>query len=183
MMHEPPLNPAAPAPEAARHDLGVDHGHGSIAGIALKVFIALCILTCASLLTYTTYWQEHVPMQVGRAVMLTVSITKAYLVVAFFMHLWWESKWKYVVTFPAMAVSTLLCVALVPDVGQRTQQYDAARLLNAPEAMPYTVGPQLRVSQPATPSTSSDESLHEAHRADPDDATGMTAISSPAHSQ
>lgn len=117
--------------------------------MALKVFVALCVLTCASLLTYTTYWQEHVPMQVGRAVMLTVSLTKAFLVVAFFMHMWWEAKWKYVVTFPAIAVSTLLCVALVPDIGMRTEQYDAARLLNAPEAMPYHVGPELEVSQPA----------------------------------
>ena len=117
--------------------------------MALKVFIALCVLTCASLLTYTPFWQEHVPMKIGRAVMLSVSVTKAFLVVAFFMHLWWESKWKYVVTFPAMLVSTLLCVSLIPDIGQRTDQYDAARLLNAPEPMPYTVGPQLKVSQPA----------------------------------
>ena len=124
------------------------HDHGSIAPTALKVFIALCVLTCASLLTYTPFWQEHVPMKIGRAVMLSVSITKAFLVVAFFMHLWWESKWKYVVTFPAMLVSTLLCVSLIPDIGQRTEQYDAARLLNAPEPMPYTVGPQLKVSQP-----------------------------------
>lgn len=127
---------------------GDGHDHGSIAGMAIKVFIALCVLTCASLLTYTTYWQEHVPMEIGRAVMLSVSLTKAFLVVAFFMHLWWESKWKYVVTFPAITVSALLCIALVPDIGQRTQQYDAARLVNAPEAMPYHVGPELTVSQP-----------------------------------
>jgi len=80
--------------------------------MALKVFVALCVLTCASLLTYTTFWQEHVPMEIGRAVMLTVSLTKAFLVVAFFMHLWWESKWKYVVTFPALTVSALLCISL-----------------------------------------------------------------------
>jgi cytochrome c oxidase subunit 4 len=112
------------------------------------VFIALCILTCASLLTYTPYWQEHVPMKIGRAVMLSVSFTKAFLVVAFFMHLWWESKWKYVVTFPAMLVSTLLCMSLVPDIGERTRQYDAARWVNAPEPMPYQVGPEIVVSQP-----------------------------------
>jgi cytochrome c oxidase subunit 4 len=125
-----------------------DHAHGSISKVALRVFIALCVLTCASLLTYTPFWQERVPMKVGRAVMLAVSFTKAYLVIAFFMHLWWESKWKYIVTFPAMLVSTLLCLSLIPDIGQRTEQYDAARLLNAPEPMPYSVGPELKVSQP-----------------------------------
>lgn len=147
-MHDSSLPATAADTLPAQPGHAQEHDGGSIAGIAIKVFIALCVLTCASLLTYTTYWQEHVPMEIGRAVMLTVSLTKAFLVVVFFMHLWWESKWKYVVTFPAMAVSTLLCVALVPDIGQRTQQYDAARLLNAPEAMPYHVGPELTVSQP-----------------------------------
>lgn len=122
--------------------------HPSVPAMAIKVFVALCVLTCASLLTYTPFWQERVPMEIGRAVMLAVSLTKAFLVVVFFMHLWWESKWKYVVTFPAMLVSTLLCFSLVPDIGLRTQQYDAARLLNAPEPMPYSVGSELKVAQP-----------------------------------
>ena len=165
-MHEPSSSAAATGTTSAgatsfgpghrpadNHDPAHAPEHGSITSMAIKVFIALCVLTCASLLTYTSYWQEHVPMQIGRAVMLTVSLTKAFLVVAFFMHLWWESKWKYVVTFPALAVSTLLCVALIPDIGQRTEQYDAARLLNAPESMPYSVGRQLKVSQPDAYST------------------------------
>lgn len=145
------MQTTADNPHATDHQpaAGHAHDHGSMSRMALKVFIALCVLTCASLLTYTPFWQERVPMKVGRAVMLAVSFTKAYLVVAFFMHLWWESKWKYIVTFPAMLVSALLCLSLVPDIGQRTEQYDAARLLNAPEPMPYTVGPQLKVSQPA----------------------------------
>ncbi len=142
------MHATADNPHTAQADHGSSHDHGSMSRTALKVFIALCVLTCASLLTYTPFWQERVPMKVGRAVMLAVSFTKAYLVVAFFMHLWWESKWKYVVTFPAMLVSALLCLSLIPDIGQRTEQYDAARLLNAPEPMPYTVGPQLKVSQP-----------------------------------
>ena len=177
-MHEPSLTANASHP--GLHGAPDEQSHGSIAGVALKVFIALCILTCASLLTYTTYWQEHVPMQIGRAVMLTVSVTKAFLVVVFFMHLWWESKWKYLVTIPAMSVSTLLCVALVPDIGQRTQQYDAARLLHAPEAMPYAVGPDLQVSQPELPSAST-QTQHEAAEADVNDTSDAQPASSPAH--
>ena len=140
----------APHEAAPNSDHGPADDHASVPAMALKVFVALCVLTCASLLTYTPFWQERVSMEIGRAVMLGVSLTKAFLVVAFFMHLWWESKWKYVVTFPAMLVSCLLVVALVPDIGQRTQQYDAARWVNAPEAMPYTVGADLEVGQPKT---------------------------------
>lgn len=169
-MHEPSTSAIAAGPAVGdvrhtehRHS---EHGHAghnphghdgaehvSVPSMAIKVFVALCVLTSASLLTYTTYWQENVPMEVGRAVMLAVSVTKAFLVVAFFMHLWWESKWKYVVTFPALLVSALLCTALVPDIGMRTREYDAARLLNAPEAMPYTVGRELRVAQPVVSDT------------------------------
>ncbi len=152
--------------------------HGSVPQMALRVFLALCVLTCASLLTHTPFWQEHVPLKIGRAVMLTVSLTKAFLVVAFFMHLWWESKWKYVVTFPAMAVSTLLCISLVPDIGQRTDQYDAARLLNAPEPMPYHVGKDTEVSQPTVTSVSHQT----AHDADADHSSSESSKSTDAHS-
>lgn len=178
-MHEPSSSALAAAPgtsehrhiEQAHHDHDGDD-HVSIPRMALTVFVVLCLLTGTSLLTYTTYWQEHVPMEVGRAVMLAVSFTKAFLVVAFFMHLWWEVKWKYVVTFPALTVSALLVISLVPDIGMRTQQYDAARLLNAPEAMPYTVGPELKVAQPTVPTANAAE-----HAADHADTPSKTAPS------
>lgn len=134
--------------------------------MALIVFVVLCLLTCTSLLTYTNYWQEHVPVEVGRAVMLAVSVTKAFLVVAFFMHLWWEMKWKYVVTFPALIVSILLVTSLVPDIGMRTHQYDSARLLNAPEPMPYTVGRELEVAQPVASAAASHAGDHAASHSD-----------------
>jgi cytochrome c oxidase subunit IV len=120
----------------------------SVTKVTWSVFIALCVLTCASLLTYTDFWQQRVSMEIGRMVMMAVSVTKAFLVATFFMHLWWESKWKYVVTIPAICVSCLLCVALIPDIGRRTQQYDNARWLNAAEPMPYSVGNELKVARP-----------------------------------
>ncbi|MCA9126246.1 MAG: cytochrome C oxidase subunit IV family protein [Planctomycetales bacterium] len=143
-------HPLVDAQPPQKHE---SENHGSLVRITLTVFIALCILTCASLLTYTDFWQERVPLTVGRAVMMAVSITKAFLVSTFFMHLWWEARWKYVVTLPAMCVSTLLCLALVPDIGKRTVHYDNARWLNAAEPMPYSVGDHVRVAQPARGST------------------------------
>lgn len=121
--------------------------HGSLARATISVFVALCVLTCASLLTYTDFWQQRVPLEIGRSVMMVVSVSKAFLVTAFFMHLWWESRWKYVVTIPAICVSTLLCLALIPDIGRRTIQYDNARWLNAAEPMPYSVGDQIEVAK------------------------------------
>lgn len=121
----------------------------SVTRTMIIVFVALCALTCASLLTYTDFWQQRVPMEIGRGVMLAVSVCKALLVATFFMHLWWEKSWKWVVTIPATCVSTLLCVALVPDIGRRTLQYENLRWLRAAEPMPYHVGDELVVAQPA----------------------------------
>lgn len=144
------------------HSEAEHHGPESITRVVLIVFAALCLLTCASLLTYTRFWQQRVPIEVGRLVMMAVSVSKAYLVVTFFMHLWWEAKWKYVVTIPAMCVSTLLGLALIPDIGRRTLEYDNARLLNAAEALPFAVGHDIKVARP-TPMGAPSESKQPAH--------------------
>lgn len=127
-----------------------EHDAHNVTRTMVFVFAALCVLTCASLLTYTDFWQQRVPMEVGRAVMLAVSVCKAVLVATFFMHLWWEKSWKWVVTIPAICVSTLLCVALVPDIGRRTLQYENLRWLHAAEPMPYHVGSEMVVAQPTS---------------------------------
>ncbi len=61
-MHE-----SVTAEHHATHVAGHADDHGSIGPVALKVFIALCVLTSASLLTYTPFWQERVPQNIGRA--------------------------------------------------------------------------------------------------------------------
>lgn len=155
---------AHPKKDAGRLD--GDHHEHSVTGAMIVVFVALCVLTCASLLTYTDFWQQRVPMEIGRGVMLAVSVCKAFLVATYFMHLWWEKSWKWVVTIPALFVSTLLCVALVPDIGRRTLQYENLRWMNAAEPMPYHVGKELLVSQPK-PRATSKQAAHQPGSAEP----------------
>ncbi len=143
----------------ASHADGLEEHH-SITNVVILVFVALCVLTCASLLTYTRFWQERVPMEIGRLVMMVVSVSKALLVITFFMHLWWETTWKYVVTIPAACVSILLGVALIPDIGKRTDQYDNTRLLSAPEPLPYKVGSSHEVKRSRVPHAVSVTSGH-----------------------
>ena len=71
---------------------------------------------------------------VGWGSMMAVSAAKAMLVILFFMHLWWEKRWKYVLTVPAFIMGVLLVMLLVPDVGFRTQTYSNERRANAPAA-------------------------------------------------
>ena len=83
-------------PHETVHD---DHDHGGI-GKYIVVFVALCILTLCSFLTYFDFWDQRVPDNISRIFMMAVSCTKAMLVILFFMHLLWEANWKYVLPFP-----------------------------------------------------------------------------------
>lgn len=113
-----------------------DESHGGT-GKYLLVFVALCVLTMFSFLTYFDFWREHVSMHASRALMMAVSCTKAMLVIMFFMHLLWEANWKWVLTIPASFMSVFLVLMLVPDIGWRQNNgfahYSAERLLFAPD--------------------------------------------------
>ena len=114
------------------NDGHADEHHGL--GIYIFVFVALCLLTSASFATYSEFWQNRVPKEIGWTFMMAVSCSKALLVVSFFMHLKWEANWKYVVTIPASIMSIFLVLMLVPDVGLRTENYSVYRQAHIPIA-------------------------------------------------
>lgn len=123
---------ASPYGHVEPHGDAEDHGHGhGGSGKYIAVFIALCILTMFSFLTYFPFWYETIPVPVSRAFMMAVSCTKALLVMGFFMHLIWEANWKYVLTIPAGLMSIFLMLMLVPDIGCRYPKYTEQRLIHA----------------------------------------------------
>jgi len=117
--HAPSHDPAGPD----------DHAHGGI-GKYLAVFAALCFLTTMSFLTYSSVWPWRDQEEVGWAFMMAVSCTKALLVVLFFMHVWWEANWKYVLTIPAALMAIFLVIMLVPDIGMRNRMVSQERALH-----------------------------------------------------
>jgi cytochrome c oxidase subunit 4 len=106
-----------------------DHGqheqHGSYP-LYFAVGVGLLVLTFISFMAPRVFSDAPGVM---RTVMLTVSCCKALLVILFFMHLKWEANWKYVLTFPAMAMSLFLMLMLVPDVGWRDYHISRERAL------------------------------------------------------
>lgn len=110
------------------HDSGHD-GHGGI-GKYLFVFLLLCGLTTLSFFTYSAAWPWRDQPQVGWAFMMAVSSTKAMLVILFFMHVWWEANWKYVLTIPAAMMALFLAIMLIPDVGMRNRMVSQERALH-----------------------------------------------------
>ena len=97
------------------------------------VFVMLCALTALSFWIANSHLMDN-PLT-GWLAMMTVSVAKAFLVITFFMHLWWEKRWKYVLTVPAILMSALLVILLVPDVADRISTYSKTRSENAPQAV------------------------------------------------
>ncbi len=95
--------------------------------VYIYVFVALCILTGASFLTYFPFWRTAFDKHTGWAFMMAVSCTKATLVILFFMHLKSEKSWKYVLTIPTAMMAIFLVLMLVPDVGRRVRKYTVER--------------------------------------------------------
>ena len=122
-------------PEA--NDSGAEsRSHKSHHGVFVTVFVMLCVLTAMSFWIANSALMDN-PI-VGWTAMMAVSICKALLVILFFMHLWWERAWKYVLTIPALIMACLLVVLLVPDVGYRTETYSKERRDNAPVPHEWT---------------------------------------------
>ena len=113
------------------HSAGGDHEEHHVATSKfVYVFIALCVLTTASIVTYIPSVNANFAPQVVWAFMMAVSCCKAMLVITFFMHMYWEANWKYVLTIPAAMMSVFLICMLVPDIGYRTRHYDPNRVFH-----------------------------------------------------
>jgi cytochrome c oxidase subunit IV len=123
---EPHDNSLGYPPESHGGHMGHDAHAGGIAKY-IYVFIALCVLTSLSFLTYSTWWRANFTPAESRMLMMAVSCTKALLVILCFMHIWWEANWKFVLTIPAMLMSIFLMLMLVPDVGLRLRHASEER--------------------------------------------------------
>ena len=107
--------------------------HRSHRTVFIVVFVMLCALTAMSFWIANSHLMDN-PLT-GWIAMMGVSVAKAFLVVTFFMHLWWEKRWKYVLTIPALLMGALLVILLIPDVADRISTYTKTRSNHAPLAV------------------------------------------------
>ena len=107
----------------------------TVASAHLKVLATVFVLLIV--LTGTSYWIANSDLMSNRqlawGLMIAVSLAKASLVASFFMHLWWERAWKYVLTIPALVMGCLLTVLLIPDIAMRAETYSKQRREAAPK--------------------------------------------------
>ena len=135
-----------PANSDAQHG-EPDHGNVNRKPFFVTIFLLLCALTLTSFWIANSHLMEN--PATGWAAMMAVSAAKAMLVILFFMHLWWERRWKYALTLPALILGVVLVLLLVPDIGRRTDTYSSTRRAAAPVAGETDLGsqPQLRSDQ------------------------------------
>ena len=93
-----------------------DHGHGDMEALYLKIFGVLVICTAISFVTVSSWWVHSVGHEAGHIVVMIVAVIKALLVAMFFMHLKWDWNKLYFMLVPSLAVGTILCCALLPDI-------------------------------------------------------------------
>jgi cytochrome c oxidase subunit IV len=110
----------------------------------MRVFAALIVLTGCSFFAFSPLWPFHETPWIGMAFMFTVSCCKAFLVIAFFMHMRWEANWKYVLTIPTSIMAIFLMIMLSVDTGFRwlrlseeRKQFDAEPQMAHPYGEPH----------------------------------------------
>lgn len=132
------------------NEMPSSHAHASHLRLFIVVFLGLLGLTLVSFaIANSPLMQTPV---VAWIAMIAVSCAKAFLVIAFFMHLRWEANWKFVLTIPASVMSILIVLILIPDIMYREVDYNHVRRTYA--ADPYTAS--YATPQQTRPSTANE---------------------------
>lgn len=106
-MSSPAPSPAAPSGAHGDHEPHFN---------AWTILVVLVVLTAVSYLSEVI----AVAPPLGTWLIYGVAVSKALCVLAFFMHLKYESGWKWVLIVPPVIMAILLVLALVPDIVKHT---------------------------------------------------------------
>lgn len=99
----------SPAPSAH----GDDHaGHGPDIKLYMMVFGALAVCTALSFIVNAILGQNLT----SAGIIMMVSVIKASLVVAIFMHVKWDWRRVYFIICPLMILATMMIIVLLPDL-------------------------------------------------------------------
>ena len=79
------------------------------------IFVALCLCTLASVAADVGKGSLGWSVMVG--LVMGIACIKATFVLLYFMHIKFESAWKYILLTPTVVLAAALPLALSPDVG------------------------------------------------------------------
>jgi cytochrome c oxidase subunit 4 len=82
------------------------------------IFVMLCVFTGLSWLADEAKQRSIIENKIAiAAIVLAVASAKALFVMAYFMHLKFEGRWKYLLLAPTVILAMGLPLALLPDIG------------------------------------------------------------------
>jgi cytochrome c oxidase subunit 4 len=109
---------------AAAHD-EAEHHHDPSQGLPFNPFVIFAVLVVLTAVSWLAdKMQASLSVMSISVIVMFVSMCKASLVIAFFMHFKYEGKWKYVLTIPPLIMAVWVMVSLIPDVGRRLKRED-----------------------------------------------------------
>ena len=119
----------------AGHGHEAPHGHDHSKGLPFNPFVIFAVLVVLTAVSWLAdKMQASLSLMSISVIVMFVSVCKASLVVAFFMHFKYEGNWKYVLTIPPLIMAVWVMVALVPDVGRRLRREDPWKYPAVPAA-------------------------------------------------
>src|SRR6266480_1354493 len=87
------------------------HSHGSSIPTFTKIWVALLVLTAIEV--FLAY--EQVPTLIMLTALLGLSVVKAALIIAYFMHLKFERLSLFLTLFPMLVLCIILMLVFMPD--------------------------------------------------------------------
>jgi cytochrome c oxidase subunit 4 len=108
---------------AGHADLHEEHGsaHGHVVSFKLLFVIGAILMA----LTFLTVWVTRFDLGYtgNLALCLFIAVVKAALVLLYFMHLRWDSKFNAVCAIAALLFIAIFIVACIQDTGQNFANY------------------------------------------------------------
>jgi cytochrome c oxidase subunit 4 len=104
------------------------------------IFIALCVCTILSVAADILQPPSKLVLIV---IVLAIATAKALFVMAYFMHLKFEGRWKFLLLSPTIILACGIPLALIPDIGVHYYTDIAPQYVESGgPAEPETTGPQ-----------------------------------------
>ena len=108
-----------------------EHSHEHHAVNYTAIFGLLCVCTLASICF--DWFKDSMPKPLLIVLILGVALCKATFVLLYFMHIKFETAWKYVLLAPTAVLACALPFALAPDIAYHYYNVSAEQRLIAAE--------------------------------------------------
>lgn len=92
----------------------VEHAHAPTSSATyMRIFYTLAVITAVEVLTSLLFPRLHIPTLIEVVALLALSFAKGSLVVMYFMHLRFDSRWFSFLFISGMLAATLMMLAFL----------------------------------------------------------------------